>query len=137
MLKSASSSADKLKEKKTWTEELWEWVADLVKWVSDSLFNTLAASWELIMSWTSKISEKIWSKDPKIRESRKRISKHHLNQSKKCFGKAGKWLLNVWKWSFKTVKWTVRTVVWSGVDTVKWLREGGDKNYKSDEAKRK
>ena len=74
---------DKAKAKISWPEELWNWVSSIVKWTTDTLFNTLAATYEATMTWASFLSEKLWSKKPEIRENRKAIRKHHEERYKK------------------------------------------------------
>ena len=111
------------KEKISWSEELWKWLSNVIKWVTDSLFNSLAAWRELIMSWVSKLSEKLWSKDSTIIANRKNITNHHLKQTKKSVNKVWNSALDIIKWWFHTTKWAIRTVFTSGKETVKWLRE--------------
>ena len=119
------------KHKETWPEEFWKWTSDMLKWVLDSLFNTLAAWWELVMSWVSKLSEKFWSEDSEVVSSRKTITNHHLNQTKKSLNNVKDKVLDVCKWWFKATKWALRTVLLSWEDTIKSLREGDTKNSKT------
>ena len=128
---SRTKGTDKSKEKITWPEELWNWVSSVVKWTTDSLFNTLAATYELTMTWTSLLSEKLWSKKPEIRENRKAIRKHHFNQTKKALNNVWKWIVNIGKWWFHTTKWAIRTVLLSWKDTIKSLRDDPEKENKS------
>jgi len=115
--------SDKSKEKITWPEELWNWVSSIVKWTADSLLNTLATTYELTMTWTSFLSEKLGSQKPEIRESRKTIRKHHFNQSKKAVNNVWNGIVNIGKWSFHTTRWALRTVLLSWKDTIKSLRD--------------
>ena len=120
---SRTKGSDKSKEKNTWPEELWNWVSMIAKWTTDSLFNTLAATYELTMTWASLLSEKLGSKKPEIRESRKAIRKHHFNQTKKAVSNVWNWIVNIGKWWFHTTKWAIRTVLLSWKDTIKSLRD--------------
>lgn len=115
------------KEKLTWAEELWLWIKNITEGTSKALLNTLATTYELIMSWTTLLSEKLWSKKPNIKNSRKTIRKHHLHQAKKSIKNVWSWLLNIGTWSFHTTKWALRTALTAVLDswrkTIKWLRE--------------
>ena len=115
-----------VKEKKTWPEELWQWMPELVKWIADMIFNTLVLGTELVRAWTSKISQVVWSEDPEIVSSRKKITKHHLKQSGKSIKKVWTWAWNTIKWTYHTTKWTIRTAILSWKETVKWLRDVDD-----------
>ena len=120
---SRTKGSDKSKEKITWPEELWNWVSSIVKWTTDTLFNTLAATYELTMTWASFISEKLGSKKPEIRENRKAIRKHHFNQTKKAVSNVWNGIVDIGKWWFHTTKWALRTVLLSWKDTIKSLRD--------------
>lgn len=120
---SLSRGWDKSKEKITWPQELWNWVSSIVKWTTDTIFNTLAATYEATMTWASFLSEKLWSKKPEIRENRKAIRKHHFNQTKKAVNNVWNGIVNIGKWWFHTTKWAIRTVLLSWKDTIKSLRD--------------
>ncbi len=129
-IKNEINNTSQIREKQTWPEELWKWASKLIKWTCDALFNTLAASLELTRAWTSKLSEIFWNKNPDIKSSRKAITKHHLNQTKKALNKTWTWIWEIIKWWFKTTKWAIRTVFSSGKNTIKWLREDDSENNK-------
>lgn len=122
------NNIDQTKEKQTGPEELWEWISKITKWTCDALFNTLAASLELTRAWTSKLSEVLWNESPEIKSSRKAITKHHIEQTKKALNKTWKWIWNIINWWYHTAKWTIRTIFSSGKDTIKWLREDSSEN---------
>lgn len=125
---SVNTSSNNANVKKSGIEELWHWAWQVVKWTADALFYTLAFLGEWGLWVGSMIHEKLWNKNPDVRDMRKKMRKHHFHQSWKSFGKAVDWLWNVTKWAFHTAKWTVRTVFKSGNDAVKTLREDKSKN---------
>lgn len=128
---------DKAKAKISWPEELWNWVSSIVKWTTDTLFNTLAATYEATMTWASFLSEKLWSKKPEIRENRKAIRKHHANQTKKAINNIWNWIVSIGKWWFHTTKWALRTVLLSWKDTIKSLRDDDSENDNKKTTKKK
>lgn len=119
---SMSNNISSSKEKQTWPEQLWQWISKITKWTCDTLFNTIALSRELIMSLTSKLSEKLWNNNPEIVNIRKAITEHHLNQAKKSLNKLSVQFPEIFKWIYHTSVWTVKTVVWSWRDMIHWLR---------------
>ena len=110
-------------EKQSWEVEFWSWVADVLRWTADTLFNCLAAWYEWFMSWVSKLSEKLWSKDPEVIDIRKKLTAHHIWQTKESFHNVKNGALKVGSWVRHTAVWAVRTVLASWKDTIKWLRE--------------
>lgn len=140
MKNQVNNKADKYaqnEEKQSWLEELWNWFSGIVKRTTDTLLNTLAATYEATMTWASFVSEKLWSKKPEIRESRKSIRKHHVNQTKKAINNIWNWIIDIVKWWFHTTKWALRTVLLSWKDTIKSLREDDSENDNKKTAKKK
>jgi hypothetical protein len=128
---------NKTKVKISWPEELWNWVSSIVKWITDTLFNTLAATYETTMTWASFLSEKLWSEKHEIRENRKAIRKHHANQTKKATNNIWNWIVSIGKWWFHTTKWALRTVLLSWKDTIKSLRDDDSKKKNKKTTKRR
>ena len=132
MKKWGESNCKTSKEKYAGHKEAWEWLSQVIKWTSDALFNALAGSFQWGRYLIDKVDKWSWSKVLEIKNSREKIAKHHLDQSKKSFTKAWKWVWRAWKWAWHAAKWTIRTVYKSGKETIKWLREDDKSHDKSD-----
>jgi hypothetical protein len=117
---------EKSQKKLTWPEELWNWVHDIIKWTWKAVFNTIAAGSEFARAWASKLAQIAWSKDPEIREIRKKIVRHHITQGKRVSKEALKWGWKAVTWTAHTTKWALRTVLGGVYDswkeTITWLR---------------
>lgn len=111
------------KEKQSWEVEFWSWTSSMLRWISDAILNCLAAWWEWVMSWVSKLSEKLWSKDPEVVSNKQQLTVHHVNQMKKSLNRAKHGVLKVGKWVYHTTVWAIKTVLASWKDTINWLRE--------------